>query len=200
MGLLGGDDFDNIAVLQIVVDRCDPAVDLTSGHAVADSGMNAVGKVNRRRAGRQVDDIALRCEHEYLVREQVDLDRCDEVLCLSVLLRFQQLADPCVSVLVALVRDALFVFPMRRDAVFRHLMHLFRADLHFKRDSCAADDRRVQGAVTVRLRRRDIVLESSRNRLVQIVYIAQYVVTVGYRFHDNAHRADVIDLTHVLVL
>ena len=200
VGLLGGDDFDNIAVLQIVVDRCNSAIDLTSGHAVADSGMNAVGKVNRRRTGRQVDDIALRGKYEYLVRKQVDLDRFDEVLCFGVLLSLQQLTNPGIGVLVAFVCDTLFVFPMRCNAVFRHLMHLFRADLHFKRDSCAADDRRVQGAVTVRLRRRDIVLESSRNRLVQIVYIAQYVVAVGYRFYNDAHRADVIDLTHVLVL
>ena len=53
-------DVDNVAVLQHVVEVHDAAVDRRTDHAVADRGVDAVGKVDRRRAGGQIDDIALR--------------------------------------------------------------------------------------------------------------------------------------------
>ena len=54
MRRLGGDDLDDVAVVQPVVERHQPVVDLGADGAVADIGMDAVGEVERawrRRAG-----------------------------------------------------------------------------------------------------------------------------------------------------
>ena len=198
--LLGGQDLDDVAVFELAVDRRDAAVDLAAGHAVADRRVDGVGEVDRGRARGHVDHIALGREHEHLVREQVDLDILDEVLSLGVLLRFEQLTDPRKGLLVALFVQPLFVLPVRRNAVFRHLVHLGGADLDLKRDARAADDRRVQRLVAVGLGCGDIVLEAARDGLIQVVHIAEHVVAVRNRVHDHTHRADVVDLVDRLVL
>ena len=187
-------------VFQLAVDRRDAAVDLAAGHAVADGGVNGVGQVDRRRAGRHVDHVALRGEYEHLVREQVDLDVLDKVLGLGVLLRLEQLTDPCERLLARLLIQTLLVLPVRRYAVFRHLVHLGRADLDLERDAGAADDGRVERLVAVRLRGGDIVLEAARDGLVEVVHIAEHVIAVRHGIHDDAHRADVVDFVDGLVL
>ena len=109
--LLGGQDLNDIAVFQLAVDRCDTAVQLAAGHAVADCGVNRIRKVDRRCTCRHVDHIALGRKDEYLVREQVNLDVFDKVLGLGVLLGFKQLANPRERFLVALLVQTLLVLP-----------------------------------------------------------------------------------------
>ena len=72
--------------------------------------------------------------------------------------------------------QALLVLPVRCNAVFRHLVHLGRADLDLERDAGAADDGRVERLVAVRLRGGDIVLEAARDGLVEVVHIAKHVI------------------------
>ena len=55
------------------VERHQPAVDPRADAAVPDLGVDRVGEVDRRRAGRQRDDLALRREDEDLVLLEVDL-------------------------------------------------------------------------------------------------------------------------------
>ena len=198
--LLGGQDLDNIAVFQLAVDRCDTAVQLAAGHAVADCRVNRIRKVDRRCTCRHVDHIALGRKDEYLVREQVNLDVFDKVLGLGVLLGFKQLANPRERFLVALLVQTLLVLPVRRYTVFRHFMHLYGTNLHLKRDACSADDRRMQRLIAIRLRRGDIVLEAARNRLVQVVNVAEHVVAVRHGIDNDAHGADIINLVDGLVL
>ena len=162
--------------------------------------MDGVGEVDGGRARRHIHDVALRGKDEYLVREQIDLDVLDEVLSLGVLLCFEQLADPREGLLARLLIEALLVLPVRRNAVFRHLVHLGRADLDFERNARAADDGRVERLIAVRLRGRDIVLEATRNGLVEVVHVAEHVIAVRNRVHDDAHRADVVDFVDGLVL
>ena len=95
------EDVDDVAVLQHVVEGHDAAVDLRADHAVADRGVDAVGEVDRRRAGGEVDDVALRREHEHLVGEHVHLQVVEEVLRVRLLLRLEQAADPGELLLVA---------------------------------------------------------------------------------------------------
>ena len=57
---LGRDDLDDVAVLEPVVERDEAVVDLRADRPVADVGVDAVGEVERRRARRQVLDVALR--------------------------------------------------------------------------------------------------------------------------------------------
>ena len=57
---LGGAYLDDIAVLEHIVIGDDAAVDLCADHVVADVGMDAVSKVDRRRPGGEVYNVALR--------------------------------------------------------------------------------------------------------------------------------------------
>ena len=70
---LGGQHLDDVAGAQLIGERHDLAVDLCADAAVTDIRVNLVGEVQRRRAGGQRLDLALRGEHEHLVLEQVDL-------------------------------------------------------------------------------------------------------------------------------
>ena len=89
---------------------------------------------------------------------------------------------------------------MRRDTVFRRTVHLVGPDLDLKWLSGAADQRGVQRLVHVGLGHGDIVLEPSGNRLVHLVDHAQGRVAVLYRLHHDAHRKQIVDLVHRLVL
>ena len=70
---LGGQHLDDVAGLQLVVQRHDLAVDLRADAAVADLGVDLVGEVQRRRARGERLDLALGREDEDLLLEQVDL-------------------------------------------------------------------------------------------------------------------------------
>src|SRR5204863_520173 len=76
---LGGEDLHEVAALQPVVERDDPAVDLRADHTVADVGVNRVGEVDRRRARRQYLHLALRREDVDLVREEVGAEGLEEL-------------------------------------------------------------------------------------------------------------------------
>ena len=70
-------------------------------------------------------------------------------------------------------------------------MHFPCAYLHLKRYALGADDSSVNALIHVRLRGRDIVLESARNWLEHIVDYAQHIIAVGYRIDYNAERTQV---------
>ncbi len=90
-----GHDFDHVAVLQLVGQRHQAAVNPRADGVVADVGVDPEGEVDRRRAGGQVFHLALGGEHEDLVAEQVRLDVLDELLRLGRLaLPLQQLTQP----------------------------------------------------------------------------------------------------------
>ena len=161
--------------------------------------MNRVGEVNRCRARRQAHDLALGCEDEDLVVEHVDLERMDIVVGFHVLLVFQQAPDP-LKFLFRAVTCVLLVFPVRRNAVFRRLVHFPRADLHLKRDALRADDSRVQGLIHVGLRRGDIVLEPAGDGVEEVVDMAEDIIAVSNVVHDHAERVEVIQLVDRLVL
>src|SRR5205814_4276206 len=57
LGGLRGDDLDDLAVLELVVEADQPTIDLAADAAVADVGVDAVGEVERGRAGRQLSDL-----------------------------------------------------------------------------------------------------------------------------------------------
>ena len=68
---LGGEDLDDVARLQLVVQRHDLAVDPRADAAVADVGVDLVGEVQRRGAGGERLDLALGREDEDLVLDQL---------------------------------------------------------------------------------------------------------------------------------
>ena len=199
LGRFGGQDLDDIAVVQRRVVAGDAVIDLRADHGVADGGMDGVGKVDGRGAGGQGDDLALGRKDEDLVVEHVDLERVDIVVGLDVLLVLEQTPDPLEFLFRALAR-VLLVFPVRRDAVFRGLVHLPRADLHLEGDALRADDRRVQRLVHVGLRRGDIVLEAAGDGVEKVMDMAEDVIAVGDVVDDHAERVEVVQLVDRLVL
>ena len=120
--------------MQRRVIACDAVIDLRADHGVADSRVDGVGKVDGRGACGQGNDLALGCKDENLVVEHIDLEGVDIVVRLYVLLVLQQSPHPLEFLFRAVAR-VLLVFPVRRNAVFRRLVHFPRADLHLERDT-----------------------------------------------------------------
>ena len=165
---LGRDDLDDVAVLESIVERDEAVVDLRADRAVADVGVDAIREVERRGAGRQVLDVALRREHEDLVLEDVELDALDElgrVRLRHVALPVHELAQPGeLGVVLAVGLRAFLVAPVGGDADLGHLVHLVGPDLDLERLAVDGDDRRVQRLVEVVLGDRDVVVELAGDR------------------------------------
>ena len=115
---LRGDDLDDVAVLEPVVERDQAVVDLRADRPVADIGVDAVGEVERGRAGGQVLDVALGREHEDLVLEDVELDPLDELGRIAdVALPLHELAQPGqLGVVLPIGLGAFLVAPVGGDA------------------------------------------------------------------------------------
>ena len=62
-----GNDVNDIAVPEHVVDGDHLAVDLRADATDTDIRMNLEGEIQWRRFGRELDDVTLRCEDEYLI-------------------------------------------------------------------------------------------------------------------------------------
>jgi len=183
-----------------VVQRHDAAVHLGRHHVVAHGGVDVIGKVDGRGAGRQVDHVAVGGEHKHLVGEHVYLQGVDEVLRVGALLILQQAAHPLIAALVAAALSVLLVLPVGGDAVFRHLVHLLGANLYLKGDAALAHHRGVQALVQIGLGGADIVLEPAQNGLEQVVNDAQHVIAVRHRVHDDTEGEQVEHVVQTLVL
>ena len=151
LGILARQNLDLVAVLDHVVKRHELAVDARADHLVADRGMYGVGKINRRRACRQVLHFAARREAVDALGEQIQiaLDHREELVVVGhVALPLQNLAQPHELLLLLRVDFAavrgLLVFPVRRDTIFRGFMHFVSPDLNFKRRTARADQCGVQ--------------------------------------------------------
>ena len=96
---------------------------------------------------------------------------------------------------------ALLVDPVRGDAVFRDLVHLAGADLHFDALPFGPEHARMQGAVAVGFGRADVILEAIRDDRVGTVDHTQRSVTLLHGVDDDAETHDVRELleAHFLV-
>lgn len=202
---LGSAYLDDIAVLEHIVIGDDAAVDLCADHVVADVGMDAVSKVDRRRTGGEVYNIALRGEHKDLVGKEVDLHVMEEVLRVGLLLALKESAYPRELVLIPRAHDGVralahLILPVRGNAVLGGVVHVPGAYLHLEGDALGADDRGVHALVHIGLRRGYIVLEAPRHGLEHIMDDAEDVIAVGYRIDDDAESAEVEDAVYVKVL
>ncbi len=201
---LGRHDLDDVTILEAVVQRDQPVVDLRADRAVADVGVDPVGEVERRAARGQVLHIAARREHEHLVLEDVELDALDElrgVRLADVALPLHQLAQPReLRVVVALRLGALLVPPVRRDPDLAHLVHGMRPDLDLEGLAVECDHRRVERLVQVVLGDRDVVVELARDRPPDRVHDPQRGVAVPDLVHEEADRVDVVDLAELRAL
>ena len=136
----------DVAVLQAEVERHDLAVDLRADAVVADVGVHLIGEVERRRARRQREHVALGREDEHLDLEQVELEVLHEHARVAhVVLPLEQRAQPGELLLEGVALRAFFVAPVRGDAVLarcgasRACGSALRADRRpGRRPSCAA--------------------------------------------------------------
>ena len=203
---LRGEDLDEVAVLQVVVERDDPAVHLGADGPVADVRVDGVREVDGARAGRQRLHLALRREDVHLVVEEVRAQR-SHVLgrVLLVPLPVHERANPREPLVVPLPGLAALVEPVRGDAELGLLVHLPGAHLDLERRAGRPDHRRVQRAVAVQLRHRDEVLEPAGHRLPERVDEPERAVAVARPLlaravGDHAHGREVVDLVELPAL
>src|SRR5690349_571197 len=98
-------------------------------------GVNAVGEIDRRRAGRKIEDVSTRREHEYLTGEHVGLQRVDKFrgVRVELVLPRDKLLNPISERLWQRSGfSLLFVVPVRRDAELCYFVHLVRTDLDLR--------------------------------------------------------------------
>ena len=203
---LGGHDLDDVARLQLVVQRHDLAVHARADAAVADVGVDLVGEVQRGRARGQRLDLALGREDEDLVLDQLAAQLVGELRrVVRVGLPVQQALEPLQARgrLVdggAAAARALLVAPVRGDAVLGGVVHLAGADLDLQRPPLGPDHRGVQRLVHVELRHRHHVLEAAREGLPEGMDDADGAVAVLHAVDDHAHRRQVVDLVELAAL
>ena len=165
---------------------------------MAEVRVHGVREIDRRGAARQVDDLALRREHVDGVGEEALLERGEPLARIGDgVLPVEHLPQPrdlLVERGIGALRlaAAFLVAPVRGDTVLGMLVHLEGADLHFERLVLGSDHRRVQRAVVVGLRLRDVVVELARERRPAVMHEAEHRVAVLHRVDENAHRPDVV--------
>ena len=198
---LGGEDLDDLAVLERVLQRHHPTVDLGADAVVTDLRVDAIREVHGRRVGREVDDIAARRENVDLVLEEIDLDGVQERLSVPHLaLPFEQAAQPGELLVEARILPPFLICPVGGDAELGHAMHLLGSDLDLDGLAGVGDDSRVQRLVAVRLRHGDVVLEPPGHGLPERVDDAEDAVAIADRVDEDADGREVVDLGELLGL
>ena len=79
-------------------------------------------------------------------------------------------------------------------------MHFKGSYLDFKRLPVGTDQSRMKRLVHIRLRHCDVILESSRDRLIHLMDHTQRRIAVLYCVHQDADGKKIIDLVDGLVL
>gem|GEM_PF-5091093 len=154
-----------------------------------DLGVHGVGKVERRRAERQVLDVAVRREHIHPLAERLARELAD------ITLTIEQLPQHRDTLLQALIECSPFlVRPVCSDAELCVAVHVAGAHLHFHRAPAWPEHGGVQRAVAVFLGVGDVVVELTRDRRPGVVHDAEYRITLAHVIHQHPHRAHIKQL------
>ena len=187
--------------MQLIGKRHDGTVHLRADAVIAHLSVHGIREIDRRRARAQAHDFARRREYEHFGGRKVDLEFVEEFArVFRLFLPVDHLAQPgdlAIERGIGL-RAFFLIAPVRGDAVFAHAVHFFSTNLHFERTGGGTDDRGMQALVHIELRHGDIVFETARHGVPQRMHGAQNRVAVAHRFHDNAHRDEVVDLGEAL--
>ncbi len=197
--LTAGDDLDLVAVLDLVGEGHDAAVDLGAAAAMADLGVHVVGEIERRGVRGQFDDVAFRADRVYTVFEHIVTDLVEQVA--AVVAGVEQLPQEADLLVESRGRAAAFlVAPVSRNAEFRLPVHIERANLDLQRLALRTNHGRVQGAVVVFFRVRDVVIEFPGQVGPEVVHDPERRVTVLHVLDQDAHRANVEQALEAAVL
>ena len=147
----GRDDLHGVPIAERGIQRDFAPGNLCGDTAIADVGMHGIGEIHGGRAPGKAHDVALGCEHVDLVGEQVRLDGIEKLLGIGGLLHLHQVLQPIPGPGLGPVRQFVhgLVLPMRGDAAFGHLVHLFGPYLDLQRHALGTEQRRVQGLVAI---------------------------------------------------
>ena len=191
------DDLDDVSGAQLVAQRNHASVDLGADASVADLGVNGVGEINGGGVARQDDHLALGREGVDLFGVEIDLQGGEKLGGIGdIALPLDHLAQPGQALLVFGGDGAVLVFPVRRDAFLRHLVHLLGANLHFEGVAVLGDDGGVERLVKVGPRHGDEVLDAAGDGTPEVVNDAEGGITVLDGIGDDAHGEEIVDLIH----
>ena len=89
---------------------------------------------------------------------------------------------------------------MSGDTILSRSVHFKCTDLDFKRLTVWTDQCGVQRLIHIRLRHSNVVLETSRDRFIHLMYDPQGRITVFHCIYNDPHREQIIDLVQGLIL
>src|SRR5471032_1703059 len=184
IGVLLGDDFNLVTHAQLISKRHDAPANFRPNAAVSDIAMNMVSEVERRRAHRQVDNIAFRRKHVNAIVEYLTAHFIKHFARVSHLfLPRDKLTQPGNTAFVAAAAaphhgSAFFVLPMRRDAQFGIFMHLACTDLYFQRFTAWPQNDSVNRLITVWFWVSDVVVKFIRQMAEMGMYNPERCVTI----------------------
>ena len=160
--------------------------------------MDVVGKIERRRARRQVDNVPFWGKDVHPIVKDLAAHFVEHLAGVGHLfLPRNQLAQPGNAVFVARTRSAgraFFVFPVRGHAQLGVLVHLFGADLNLDRFAARAKHNGMDRLIAVRFGVGDIVIELIGQMTEVSVYYPQRGVAVLQTLRHDTHGAHVKQL------
>ena len=202
--ICGSDDIHDITGLQFMVNGDHLTVHL--GPYATDSyvRMNLKCKIQRRGLCRQFDNVTLWGEYEHLVIKQVHLQGFQKLHgVIGFLLPLQRLSQPRQLLFRGVpsrTAFSFFVFPMRRNTVFRDSMHLVGSNLNLERIPVFIQNSGMQGLVHIRLRHCNIVFKPSRNRCPFGVNQSQHGIAIFYCIYDDTNGNQVKNFIQLFML
>ena len=149
-----GDDFDDLTVFYMVIERSDFPVDFGAGHAVADLAVYGVGEIDRRCFLGEFDDVAFGRKGKDMVFEKIYFNTFEKfaIVLTDFFLPFLELFDPgeffggrrfvTAKEEFAPAGAALLfrICPVSGDAELRFIVHFLGADLNFNNASLGTED------------------------------------------------------------
>ena len=152
--------------------------------------MDGVGEIDRRRALRQLDQLALRREGEDAILVHRHPRMLEQLLGAGGMIQdFDQVGNP--RHLDVVDRLAFLIGPVGGKAALGLGMHGPIADLDFDPHLRIVDHRGVQRAIAVALGRRDVILEAARDHRPAAVDQAERPIGLTQILHDHAEGHDV---------
>ncbi len=198
------DDIDLVAVTQFAPEWHHTAINLGADATVADLGMDCIGKVHGGRAFGQGDQIAARCEAEYLVLEHFELGMLQEFLRFGGMLDdVQEFTEPSVLRSGASVFAPAFAFlviPVCGNAVFGDVVHLGGSDLEFDALAFRPENTGMEGTVSIRFWRRQVILETARHHRIGTMGNSKSEIAILNRVDNDPKGHDVGQLFEAEVL
>ncbi len=187
---------------QGLVERDDPTVDLGAPAAIANLGMDGIGKIQRRGTTGQIYDLRLRREYIDMGGLELRLEPFEKIpVVLALVQQLHPLAHPDQAVLEGSIRAlALLVGPVGGHAQLSVTMHVPGADLHLQGLVIWPHHGRVQGLIHVALGGSNVVVELLGDVPPEAMDQPQGGIAIRYAIDQNPHRSQIEDLFYVHAL